>query len=167
MRRVTGRDTIRVWMGECHVHADISPADLVEQVHHHPDAELLVHPECGCTTSALWLAGRGELPQGRTKVLSTGGMLDHARTTRASQVLVATEVGMLHQLRAANPTTRFTPVNPSAVCPFMKMTTPQTLLRALEEGRDEVEVDPQVAQRARAAVERMIAIGSGASTARH
>ena len=101
VRRMTGRHNIHVWMGECHVHADISPSDLVDQVRADHDAELFVHPECGCTTSALWLAGQGELPEGRTHVLSTGGMLDAARETGARQVLVATEVGMLHQLRRA------------------------------------------------------------------
>jgi quinolinate synthase len=160
VRRVTGRDNIHVWAGECHVHAGISGADLRERVAAQPEAELFVHPECGCATSALWLAGTGDLPAERTHVLSTGGMLEAARTTRASTVLVATETGMLHQLRKANPATRFEPVNPRAVCPFMKMTTPQTLLRCLREGVDEVTVDPQVAQRARAAVERMVAIGT-------
>lgn len=69
VRRMTGRDTIRVWPGECHVHAEISPAELIDRVHEHHEAELFVHPECGCTTAALWLAGRGELPPGRTRVL--------------------------------------------------------------------------------------------------
>lgn len=100
-------------------------------MHDHADAELFVHPECGCTTTALWLAGRGDLPAGRTKVLSTGGMLDAARTTQAPEVLVATEVHMLHQLRQANPQATFTPVNPRATCPYMDMITPQKLLDCL------------------------------------
>lgn len=160
VRRMTGRDNIHVWMGECHVHADISPADLVSKVHDNPDADLYVHPECGCTTSALWLAESGELPQERTHVLSTGGMLDQARKETARKVLVATEIGMLHQLRKANPETVFEPVNPKAACPFMQMITPEKLLDALRNGTDEVHVDLQVAARARAAVERMIAIGN-------
>lgn len=163
VRRQTGREDIHVWMGECHVHADISPSDLVAKVQADPAADLFVHPECGCTTSALWLAGRGELPSERTHVLSTGGMLEAARGTRASHVLVATEVGMLHQLRQANPHATFEPVTQDAVCPYMKMTTPQKLLRCLREGRDEVTVDPAVAERARRAVERMIAIGNPGS----
>ncbi len=159
VRRMTGRDNIHVWLGECHVHAEISPDALIGQVHDHHDAELFVHPECGCTTAALWLAGRGELPAERTKILSTGGMLTAARCTTSNEVLVATEIGMLHQLRKVNPTTRFLPVNPQAACPFMKMTTPEKLLSCLEEGRDEVHVDPGIASRARRAVERMIEIG--------
>jgi quinolinate synthase len=160
VKRVTGRDNIHIWMGECHVHAGISGADLRERVAAHPDAEVLVHPECGCATSALWMAGTGDLPAERTHILSTGGMLDYARTTSAGQVLVATETGMLHQLRQANPGTRFEAVNPRAVCPYMKMTNRETMLRCLREGVDEVLVDPEIAARARRAVEAMIAVGT-------
>ncbi len=160
VRRVTGRTNLHVWLGECHVHAGIRPDDVRSQVAAHPDAELLVHPECGCATSALWLSSEGELPAGRTHILSTGGMVDAARTTTAGTVLVATEIGMLHQLRKVNDRATFLPMNPQASCRFMKMTTPDLLLRALREGRDEVTVDPAVAARARRAVERMIAIGN-------
>jgi quinolinate synthase len=160
VQRVTGRNNMRIWMGECHVHAGISPTDLRAGVAAAPDAELLVHPECGCTTSALWMVSDGQLPTDRVHVLSTGGMLDRARETRASRVLVATEVGMLHQLRRANPVTSFEPVNARAACPYMKMSTPEKLVRALREGRDEVTVDPAIAARARAAVEAMVAIGT-------
>jgi quinolinate synthase len=160
VQRVTGRSNMRIWMGECHVHAGISPSDLRARVAAAPDAELLVHPECGCTTSALWMVSDGQLPTDRVHVLSTGGMLDRARATTAGRVLVATEVGMLHQLRQANPVTSFEPVNPRAACPYMKMSTPEKLLRALREGRDQVTVDPAIAARARAAVEAMVAIGT-------
>jgi quinolinate synthase len=163
VRRETGRENIHVWAGECHVHADISPTQLVDTVRVNPNAELFVHPECGCTTSALWMAESGELPAQRTHILSTGGMLDEARATTAHRVLVATEVGMLHQLRMANPTTEFEPVNPQASCPFMKMITPEKLLRCLRDGTDEVDVDPEVAQRARGALEAMISIGNPGS----
>lgn len=163
VRRETGRENIHVWAGECHVHADISPTQLVDTVRDNPNAELFVHPECGCTTSALWMAESGELPAQRTHILSTGGMLDEARATTAHRVLVATEVGMLHQLRMANPTTEFEPVNPQASCPFMKMITPEKLLGCLRDGADEVDVDPEVAQRARGALEAMISIGNPGS----
>ena len=92
-------------------------------------------------------------------MLSTGGMLDAARTTTAPKVLVATETGMLHQLRRANPAVQWEPVNPDAVCRFMKMTTPASLLRSLREGTAEVTVDAEVARRARRAVQAMLAIG--------
>ncbi|HET6562983.1 MAG TPA: quinolinate synthase NadA [Marmoricola sp.] len=160
VQRVTGRSNIRLWLGECHVHAAISPTDLRARVAAEPDAELFVHPECGCTTSALWLAGEGVLPADRTHVLSTGGMLEQARRTRAGKVLVATEVGMLHQLRQANPDTSFEAVNESASCPYMKMTTLEKLRASLRDGTHVIEVDPDVAVRARRSVERMVAIGN-------
>ena len=162
VRRVTGRDNIRVWAGECHVHAGINGDELAAQVRAHPDAELYIHPECGCATSALYLAGEGAVPAERVKILSTGGMLNAAHTLPANssrQVLVATEVGMLHQLRRAAPEVDFRAVNEKASCKFMKMITPAALLRCLVEGADEVHVDADTADRAGQAVRRMIAIG--------
>ena len=160
VQRATGRGNIRVWLGECHVHAGISPAELRRRAAAEPEAELFIHPECGCSTAALWQAGEGDLPPGRTRVLSTGGMLDAARATSAAAVLVATETGMLHQLRQANPAVRWEPVNPDAVCRYMKMTTQAALLRCLRDGVEEVHVAPGVAGRARRAVTAMIAVGS-------
>ena len=159
VRRITGRQNMHVWAGECHVHAGISGPALTAQVRAHPDAELYVHPECGCATSALYLAGAGAVPADRVKILSTGGMLDAARASHAREVLVAPEVGMLHQQRRAAPEVDFRAVNERASCRYMKMITPDKLLRALREGRDEVRVDPELAARGRAAVQRMIEIG--------
>jgi quinolinate synthase len=159
VRRVLARENMHVWAGECHVHAGINGATLTAKAQANPDAELFVHPECGCATSALYLAGTGAVPADRVKILSTGGMLDAARTSRAKSVLVATEVGMLHQLRRAAPEIDFRAVNDRASCRFMKMITPEKLLRALREGRDEVHVDLELAARGRAAVQRMIEIG--------
>ncbi|WP_077081361.1 quinolinate synthase NadA [Mycobacterium numidiamassiliense] len=159
VRRMTGRKNLHVWAGECHVHAGINGDELAEQARAHPDAELYVHPECGCATSALYLAGEGAFPADRVKILSTGGMLDAAHHTRARQVLVATEVGMLHQLRRAAPEVDFRAVNDRASCKYMKMITPAALLRCLVEGADEVHVAPDVAAAGRRSVQRMIEIG--------
>ncbi|MGH3211958.1 MAG: quinolinate synthase NadA [Trebonia sp.] len=159
VRRVTGRSNLRVWAGECHVHAGISPQALRDLAVARPEADLYVHPECGCGTSALWQTGTGDLPASRTHVLSTGGMLEAARATRASAVLVATETGMLHQLRKANPAVSFEPVNPHATCHYMKMITAESLERCLLSGQTEVHVEPSVAARARRAVEAMITVG--------
>jgi quinolinate synthase len=164
VRRETGRENLHVWLGECHVHAGISPEDLRAKAAASPEAELFIHPECGCTTAALWLAGTGDLPADRTHVLSTGGMLDAAATTTAATVLVATETGMLHQLRQANPRVRWEPVNARAQCPYMQMTTPEILTRCLRDGVSEVVVAPDVARRARRAVEAMIAAGAPSRT---
>jgi len=158
VRRETGRDNIGVWMGECHVHAGITPEELRREAQSVRYSELFIHPECGCATPALWQAGTGDLP--RARILSTSGMLTAARSVSSGSVLVATETGMLHQLRQANPAVRWEPVNPGAVCRYMKMTTPETLLRCLRDGVDEVFVEPDIADRARRAVEAMIAVGT-------
>ncbi|BAX92400.1 quinolinate synthase NadA [Mycobacterium shigaense] len=159
VRRMTGRKNLHVWAGECHVHAGINGDELAEQARANPEADLFVHPECGCATSALYLAGEGAFPPDRVKILSTGGMLDAAHETRARKVLVATEVGMLHQLRRAAPKVDFQAVNDRASCRYMKMITPAALLRCLVEGADEVHVDPDVAAAGRRSVQRMIEIG--------
>ena len=159
VRRMTGRTNLHVWAGECHVHAGINGDELADRARANPDAELYVHPECGCATSALYLAGEGAVPADRVKILSTGGMLEAANSTPARKVLVATEVGMLYQLRRAAPQVDFQAVNDRASCRYMKMITPAALLRCLVEGADEVHVDPGVAAAARRSVQRMIAIG--------
>jgi quinolinate synthase len=165
VQRITGRQNMHIWMGECHVHAGINGAELKARVEAEPDAELFIHPECGCATSALYLVSSGVVPAENTRVLSTSGMIDAARTTTAAKVLVATETGMLHQLHQVNDVTEFEPVNRAAVCKYMKMITPAKLLRSLREGTDEVTVPADIAERARRSVERMIAIGTPSPTA--
>jgi quinolinate synthase len=159
VRRVTGRDNLHIWAGECHVHAGINGPELAGKAAANPEADLFIHPECGCATSALYLAGEGAVPADKVKILSTGDMLTAARETNASTVLVATEVGMLHQLRKAAPEIDFRAVNDRASCRYMKMITPAALLRCLRDGADEVHVDLETARRASGAVQRMIEIG--------
>jgi quinolinate synthase len=167
VQRMTGRQNMHIWAGECHVHAGINGDELTEQARRHPDAELFVHPECGCATSALYLAGAGAFPADRVHILSTGGMVEAARAAVAErargagshQVLVATEIGMLHQLRKAAPGVDFQAVNDRASCKYMKMISPAALLRCLLDNLDEVHVDPDTAAAARKSVQRMIAIG--------
>ncbi|RSM56963.1 quinolinate synthase [Amycolatopsis sp. WAC 01376] len=159
VKRVTGRGNMHIWAGECHVHAGINGAELAERAAENPDADLFIHPECGCATSALYLAGEGAVAPERVKILSTGDMVHAARDTKAKSVLVATEIGMIHQLRKAAPEIDFRAVNDRASCRYMKMITPAALLRSLREGADEVHVDVETAARARASVRRMIEIG--------
>lgn len=164
VERETGRK-MHLWMGECHVHAAIDPAGLRERATD-PDTEVMIHPECGCTTTALWLLSEGALPSERTKVLSTGGMVTEAARASARRFVVATETGILHQLRRAAPGKVFEPLDPDAVCPYMKTITPEKLLRSLREGVYEITVPEDVAARARRAVERMVEIGPTAGSAR-
>src|SRR6266480_529967 len=157
VERVTGRK-MQIWMGECHVHAGIGSQELQGLVHANPDAQLLIHPECGCASAALYLAGEGVLPADRTHILSTGGMVRGAEETEGGKFIVATETGIMHKLRKLNPTGEYMAANEHAVCRYMKAITPQNLLTSLREGVFEVQVDKDVADRARRAIERMIAI---------
>jgi quinolinate synthase len=159
VRRETGRENLHIWAGECHVHAGINGPELAARAAEDPDADLFIHPECGCATSALYLAGEGIVPPEKVRILSTGDMITAARGTTAKSVLVATEIGMLHQLRKAAPDIDFRAVNDRASCKYMKMITPTALLRCLREGLDEVHVDLETAKRAQASVQRMIEIG--------
>jgi len=159
VKRETGRDNIRIWAGECHVHAGISGPDLVAKTEEHPGADLYIHPECGCANSAIYLAGEGLVDEERVHMLSTGQMLDEAKNQQTGTVLVATEIGMLHQLRQTAPEIDFEPVNERASCSYMKMITPAALLRALALGVDEVDVPKETADAARESLERMIAVG--------
>ncbi len=166
VQRVTGRKNMHIWAGECHVHAAINGDDLEEKARLNPDAELFVHPECGCATSALYLVGEGHFPAERVKILSTGGMLEEARRTKAEKVLVATEIGMLYQLQKAAPGVDFEAVNSKAACKYMKMITPAALLRCLVEGADEIHVDPEISRLALHSVQAMVSIGQSNPTRR-
>ncbi len=156
--RTTGRH-LEIWMGECHVHAGIDAEQLRAKAAERPDATFLVHPECGCTSSALYLLGSGDLPAERVKILSTGSMVD-AAPGLSGRAYVATETGIIHQLQKTNPSVSFEAVNPAAVCQYMKMITPEKLLVTLRDRVVPVEVDDDVRARAELAVRRMIAIGS-------
>ncbi|SDW14356.1 quinolinate synthetase [Alicyclobacillus hesperidum] len=159
VKRMTGRENMHIWLGECHVHAGIAPADIADTLAAHPQAELLIHPECGCSTSNMYLLAEGQLPADRTHVLSTSGMLERAKTSGQDEFIVATEVGILHQMERQNPHKRFIPANRKAICPFMKMITLEKVLASLVEMRTIISVPVETAQRARIALERMVEIG--------
>ena len=159
VEKVTGR-TMHVWDGECHVHAGIRPSDIAEMRAEHPGADFLIHPECGCSTSVMEYVAAGDVDAENTHMLSTGGMLAHARESEADTFIVATETGMLHPLEAENPGKSFVPANRAAVCRYMKMITLPKLRDCLRDLAPEVRVDPGLAVRARLPIERMVAIGS-------
>jgi quinolinate synthase len=159
VRRVTGRENMHVWMGECHVHAGITPARVVEQRALHPGAEFLIHPECGCSTSLLEAISAGEIDPSGVQVLSTEGMIRRPAESEADDFIVATEVGILHRLRRAYPGKRFHAADDRASCQYMKLTTLPKVLRALERMEHRITVPPEIAARARVAIERMLAIG--------
>ena len=158
VERVTGKP-MKVWIGECHVHAGIRPEDINTMRDAHPDAEFLVHPECGCTTAVLEYQAACDISSDETFTLSTGGMLAHAATmTPGTEAIVATETGMLHPLRLAAPEVDFIAANEAAVCRYMKKITLPKLRDTLRDLEPVVKVPDEIADRARLSIERMVAI---------
>jgi quinolinate synthase len=151
---------MHVWMGECHVHAGITPTSLDRQRAEHPGAEILVHPECGCATSVLEAMSAGAINGNGVHVLSTEGMIQRPAKSSHDQFIVATETGILHRLRRANPDKTFFAASDRAECQYMKVTTLPKVLRALERMQHRIEVPEDIANRARLALERMVAIGA-------
>jgi quinolinate synthase len=158
VERETGR-RLHVWDGECHVHAGIRPRDIEQVRAEHEGAEFMIHPECGCTTQVLEFVAAGDVDREHTHMLSTGGMLRFARESDAETFIVATETGMLYPLEQENPGKRFIPANRMASCRFMKMITLPKLRDALRDLSPRVQVEPELAARARVPIERMVALG--------
>jgi quinolinate synthase len=152
---------LNVWDGECHVHAGIRPSDIAATRDAHPGADFLIHPECGCSTSVMEYVAAGDVDAEGVHMLSTGGMLQFAEQAQpGSTVIMATEVGMLHPLRMAAPQVDFIAANERASCRYMKMISLPKLRDSLREMRHEVRVAPDVAERARVPIERMVAIAA-------
>ena len=158
LERVTGRK-LTIWLGECHVHAGIRASDVERWHREEPGAELLIHPECGCTSQVIEAAGDAAFGGKPAHILSTEGMVSFAERSNAPAFLVATEIGILHRLELKAPGKRFVPVNREAVCQYMKLITLPKLRDSLRDGVHEIDVPPEVAARARLALERMLAIG--------
>ncbi len=138
---------LHLWPGYCPTHARIRAEDILRLKQEYPDAKVLVHPECRPEVIAL-----------ADEVASTGGILRHARRPEAREIIVGTEVGIIHRLEKENPGKRFIPVSKRAVCPNMKRITLEKVLWCLEEMKPVVKVPEPIRIRAKAAVERMLAI---------
>jgi quinolinate synthase len=168
VRDVTGR-RMDVWLGECHVHAGLRPSMLEARRRELPNAEFLIHPECGCTTSMMYYVQQDQRSngngggnghgQGLVKIVSTEQMMQQARASTARQFVVATETGVLHRMRKENPGKEFIPASEDAECRYMKMITLANLRDSLRHLVHEVTVPEETAVRARLAIERMLAIG--------
>src|ERR1043165_1203168 len=162
VRRLTGRTNMHVWMGECHVHAGIDPENIRLQRSMHPEAEFLIHPECGCSTSVLEAMSAGDVDPEGVQILSTEGMIKRPAVSNADEFIVATEVGILHRLRRENPSKRFFAANERASCTYMKVTTLPKVKDALLHLEHRITVPGDVAARARSAIDRRGSIGGGA-----
>jgi len=142
----TGRKLI-AWNGFCPSHVKIRPEDVLKQKRLHPRAEVMVHPEC--IPEVIELAD---------DVLSTEGMCKYAKKSSASELIVGTEIGILHRLRKENPVKRFYPASESSVCPTMKIISLEKILWSLQEMKYEVRVPEDIQIRAKRALDGMLKI---------
>jgi quinolinate synthase len=152
---MTKRKNMFIWPGECHVHAGIRAEDVNEMLSKFRDADFLIHPECGCTSSSLYHSSNGDILK-RPYVLSTEGMMNHARASNASKYVIATEVGILHRMSKENPSKTFIPIKEDAICKYMKMITLEKVYDSLSKNIYRVKVPQKIADRARLAIDRML-----------
>lgn len=155
--QITGRKNMYVWPGECHVHAGITAADINNIIQKHNKAELMVHPECGCTSSTLYSLASGDISK-KAHILSTEGMMQHAKKSDSSEFVVATETGIMYRMKKENPDKMFIPVKENAICKYMKKITIEKVVDSLVLNQYEVKVPKHIADRARIAIERMLLI---------
>jgi len=134
-----------LWPGFCPTHIRIQPQDIVRQKAEHPQAKAVVHPECRPEVIAL-----------ADEVLSTGGMCRFARETEAREIIVGTEIGLIHRLKKENPEKRFIPASEQAICPQMKLITLEKVLWALNKMANQVRVPERTRLRAKVAVDKML-----------
>ena len=156
--KMTNRKNMFIWAGECHVHAGIRSQDVQEKLNQHVHSEFLVHPECGCTTSLMYGVAQGDYGTRQVQMLSTEGMMNYAKSSPAKSFVVATETGILYRMKQQNPEKDFIPVSENAVCQYMKMITLDKVYASLKEDKYEVKVPKNIAQKARLAIDRMLAI---------
>ncbi|MFV2040795.1 MAG: quinolinate synthase NadA [Candidatus Hydrothermarchaeales archaeon] len=133
------------YKGHCRVHVRFKKDDLLSLIAEHPDAEVLIHPEC-----------RPEVQEIADLILSTGGMERHVRQSKARKFIIGTETGLIYKLKQQNPGKEFIPALSSAVCVNMKKHTIDKVLTELREKKNVVKVDPALARRARKSLERML-----------
>ena len=156
--KMTGRKNMYIWAGECHVHAGITPADVTEKLESMRDTEFIIHPECSCTTPLIYDVANGSFDDHKVSILSTEGMLNHVNSSKSKNFVVATETGILYKMRQQNPGKTFIPASEKAECQYMKMITLEKVYDTLLNEKNVVTVPKEIADRARLAIDRMLAI---------
>jgi quinolinate synthase len=159
IRRNRPNRNVEVWLGECHVHKGISPDTLEAQRRAHPDAEILVHPECGCAGQVIYAMGRGDISPDRVHIASTERMIQLTRERPAREFIIATETGIMHRMQQTAPDKTFLAADPEAVCAYMKTITLPRVRDALVLDQFEITVPGDIAERARLSLERMVSLG--------
>lgn len=133
------------WDGYCPTHVKILPEDIIKKIRLHPEAKVMVHPEC-----------RPEVIELADEVLSTGKMCVFVKQSKDKEFVVGTEVGIIYKLQKDNPDKKFYPASEHASCPNMKLTTLEKVLWSLEENKTEVKVSDEVRKKAKKAIDKMV-----------
>jgi quinolinate synthase len=162
IKRLRPTRRVEIWMGECHVHKEINARTVNARRIEHPSAEVLIHPECGCAGQVIYEMGLGDVDPDGLHITSTEGMIRLAQSSPAPSFIVATEVGITHRMKQVAPDKEFVAADPEAVCAFMKTITLDRVRDALVHDRHVVTVSDDIAERARAALDRMVSIGRDA-----
>ena len=156
--KVTGRENMKIWAGECHVHAGITPEQIETKLSELKNAEFVIHPECSCTTPMLHDVASGRYKDHQVQILSTEGMMKHVSQSKSKKFVVGTETGILYRMQQQNPQKTFVPVSDTAECEYMKKITVDKVYRALYDEKYEVKVPKKIADKARLSIERMLEI---------
>jgi quinolinate synthase len=156
--KMTGRKNIHIWAGECHVHAGITPEDVTKKLESMTDTELVIHPECSCTTPFMYDVADGSFDDAKVSILSTEGMMNHVAKSKSKNFVVATETGILYKMKKQNPDKTFVAASEKAECQYMKMITLEKVYETLINQSNVVTVPKEIADKARLAIDRMLAI---------
>ncbi len=156
--KMTGRKNMHIWAGECHVHAGITPEDVTKKLNSMKDTEFVIHPECSCTTPIMYDVADGSFDDQKVSILSTEGMLNHVKKSDTKNFVVATETGILYRMKKDNPDKTFIPASEKAECQYMKMITLEKVYDSLVHEKNVVTVPKDIADKARLAIDRMLAI---------
>jgi len=157
IEKMTGRK-MHIWPGECHVHAQLTAEKVNNIRDEYPNADLLIHPECGCVSNVMYDMVNGDISDNKTKILSTGGMVEYTKKSASKEFIVATETGIIYQLQKNNPGKKFRPLKDNAICEYMKKITVEKLYKSLNEEVYRVKVPEEIAKKAINPINKMLEI---------
>lgn len=155
VQRITKRP-MHIWPGECHVHAGFRQEHLEKLQAKHPNAEFILHPECGCVSQCMYMLDEKKLKA--AKILSTSGMIDEVKQSSAEEFIIGTEVGIIERMKREAPGKTYIPLRESAICEYMKKITIEKVLASLEHNQFVITVPPEIRVKAKLAIDRMIAL---------
>jgi|TARA_B100001179_G_C18600398_1_gene409823 quinolinate synthase len=157
IEKMTGRK-MHIWPGECHVHAQLTAEKVNNIRDEYPNADFLIHPECGCVSNVMYDMVNGDISDNKTKILSTGGMVEYTKKSASKEFIVATETGIIYQLQKNNPGKKFRPLKDNAICEYMKKITVEKLYKSLNEEVYRVKVPEEIAKKAINPINKMLEI---------